>query len=89
MYMRSVAKLLAPEGIRANCICPGATDTASMRRDYDLGIVAAPLEVIAASVPMGRMGQPEDIADVALFLASDASRYVTGVALPVDGGATA
>jgi 3-oxoacyl-[acyl-carrier protein] reductase len=89
MFMKAVAKLLASDGIRVNAICPGATDTASMRRDYDLGIVTVPLEVIASSVPLGRMAQPEDIADVALFLASDASRYMTGVAVPVDGGATA
>jgi 3-oxoacyl-[acyl-carrier protein] reductase len=88
-FVRSAALLLAEDGIRVNAICPGATDTASMRRDVDLGIVKVTMEQVAASVPMKRMARPEEIADTALYLASDASRYVTGIWIPVDGGATA
>ena len=88
-YMKSVALLLAPQGIRANAICPGGTDTAGMRAAFADGIVDTSLAAIAASVPLGRIGVPEDIATVALFLASDASRYMTGTVIPVDGGATA
>ena len=88
-FVRSAALSLAGEGIRVNAICPGATDTASMRRDVELGIVQGTMEQVAAYIPMKRMGQPEDIANMALFLASDASRYVTGTVIPVDGGATA
>lgn len=88
-FVRSAALLLAEEGVRVNAICPGATDTASMRRDVENGIVQGTMEQVAASVPMKRMAQPEDIANTALFLASDASRYVTGTFIPVDGGATA
>jgi 3-oxoacyl-[acyl-carrier protein] reductase len=84
-FMRSMAVMLGPEGIRANAICPGSTDTRGMRANHP----PERLEAIAASVPLRRMGDPEDLAAVALFLASDASRYVTGVAIPVDGGATA
>jgi 3-oxoacyl-[acyl-carrier protein] reductase len=88
-FVRSAALNLAGEGIRINAICPGATDTASMRRDVEIGIVQGTMEQVAAYVPMKRMGQPEDIANTALFLASDASSYITGIWIPVDGGATA
>ncbi|ALJ21962.1 SDR family NAD(P)-dependent oxidoreductase [Microbacterium sp. No. 7] len=82
-YMKSIAVLLGPEGIRANAICPGATDTAGMRRNNDDAVIQA----VINHVPLRRMGQAEDDAALALFLASDASRYITGVAIPVDGGA--
>jgi 3-oxoacyl-[acyl-carrier protein] reductase len=88
-YMKAVALRLAPDGIRANAICPGATDTAAIRSDAAHGVVAIDLDQIAAGIPLRRLGQPEDIANVALFLASDASRYLTGAVIPVDGGATA
>ncbi len=88
-FVRSVAVLLAPEGIRANAICPGATDTPALRRDLEDGTLDTSIEAIAAHIPSRRLGTPADIANVALFLASDASAYVTGLAIPVDGGATA
>jgi 3-oxoacyl-[acyl-carrier protein] reductase len=86
MLTRSLARELGPEGIRVNCICPGGTNTPLLRaftrsiRDAD----AAP-----ARPPMGRFAAPEEIAAAALFLVSDEASFVTGVALPVDGGATA
>jgi 3-oxoacyl-[acyl-carrier protein] reductase len=88
-YVKSIAQLLAPERIRVNAICPGATDTPALRRDIAEGIVKATIDQIAASVPLRRMGTPEEMAQMALFLASDASSFMTGVAIPVDGGATA
>jgi 3-oxoacyl-[acyl-carrier protein] reductase len=88
-YVKSIAQLLAPEGIRVNAICPGATDTPALRRDIAEGIVKATIEQISASVPLRRMGTPEEMAHMALFLASDASSFMTGVAVPVDGGAIA
>jgi 3-oxoacyl-[acyl-carrier protein] reductase len=88
-FVKSVAIELAPEGIRANTICPGATDTPALRRDLEDGTVSGSLEAVAKTVPMRRLGTPEDIANMALFLASDASKFVTGQAIPVDGGATA
>jgi 3-oxoacyl-[acyl-carrier protein] reductase len=88
-FVRSLAVQLAPEGIRANAICPGATDTPALRRDIADGTVRASLEDIAGHIPMRRLGTTEDVAELALFLASDASAYVTGLAIPVDGGATA
>ncbi len=88
-FVRSLAVQLAPEGIRANTICPGATDTPALRRDIEDGTVRASLDQIAQHIPMRRLGTTDDVANVALFLASDASAYVTGLAIPVDGGATA
>ena len=77
---RSAAKELAPVGIRVNAIAPGFIDTDLTR--------SLPPERFAerlASVGMGRIGTPQDVANVALFLASDASAYVTGQVIGVDG----
>lgn len=75
---------LSPRGIRVNTLSPGPTETTMMR--------AAPpemAETFRAGIPFGRLGQPEDIAAAAAFLASDASAFITGVDLPVDGGMSA
>jgi 3-oxoacyl-[acyl-carrier protein] reductase len=77
---KSAAKELAPAGIRVNAIAPGFIDT-DMTRALTPAVHAERL----ASIGMGRMGSPEDVADVALFLASDLSRYVTGQVIGVDG----
>jgi NAD(P)-dependent dehydrogenase (short-subunit alcohol dehydrogenase family) len=77
-------------GIRANCICPGFIDTPLFRQV--VGSDAFPAEMrdrIRAQHKLGRFGKPEEIAGAALFLASDDASFVTGVALPVDGGFTA
>jgi NAD(P)-dependent dehydrogenase (short-subunit alcohol dehydrogenase family) len=93
ILMRSVAKQVGPLGIRANAICPGPTDTPMLRvftdpnrsglseEDY-----AQQLDARAKAIPLRRAGAPEDIANAALFLASDDSAFVTGVTVPVDGG---
>lgn len=86
--MRSVALLLAKEGIRANAICPGPTDT-PMLPQFLGGMSGEVSQAVLDAVPMGRVGKPEEIARAGLFLASDESSFVTGVALPVDGGYTA
>ena len=73
-------------GIRANCICPGFIDTPLLRGVLD----ALPFrEDIIAQHKLGRLGKPEEIAGAARFLAGDDASFVTGVALPVDGGYTA
>jgi 3-oxoacyl-[acyl-carrier protein] reductase len=88
-FVKSLAVQLAPKGIRANALCPGATDTPALRRDIEDGTLPTTLDVIAAHIPMKRLGTTDDVAQVALFLASDASTYVTGLAIPIDGGASA
>ena len=79
-----------PQKIRVNCICPGDTDTAMLRTEaQQLGEPADGFLKAAASRPLGRVGKPEEIAQAALYLASDASSFVTGTALVVDGGGLA
>jgi NAD(P)-dependent dehydrogenase (short-subunit alcohol dehydrogenase family) len=76
--------------IRVNCLCPGDTDTPMLREEArQLGEAEVKFMAGAASRPLGRVGTPEEIARAALFLASDASSYVTGAALVVDGGGLA
>lgn len=79
-----------PANIRVNCICPGDTDTAMLRGEAkQVGADEANFMADAAKRPLGRVGLPEEIARAALYLASDASSFVTGAALVVDGGGLA
>ena len=79
---KALALEWAARGVRVNAIAPGWTET-----DFTGELFQSRWgEKLLADVPMGRFAQPEDIAGAAVFLASDASRYVTGVVLPVDGG---
>ena len=79
---RAMALELAPHRIRVNAIAPGLTDTAQPR----YGNSEEELAVMARAVPLGRMAQPDDIADVAVFLASEGARYVTGQTVHANGG---
>lgn len=82
-FTKSFAIDHAHQGVRCNVICPGLIETPmtkTARADE------ASLSRTAATVPLGRWGQPEEIASVAAFLASDDAAYVTGVVIPVDGG---
>jgi NAD(P)-dependent dehydrogenase (short-subunit alcohol dehydrogenase family) len=79
---RAIALELAPHGIRVNAIAPGLTDTAQPR----YGNSEAELVEMSSAVPLGHMAQPADIADVAVFLASDAARHITGQTIHVNGG---
>jgi NAD(P)-dependent dehydrogenase (short-subunit alcohol dehydrogenase family) len=88
LFTRSLARELAPEGIRVNCLCPGGVDTALLAQFATSAATAGPGSLASRS-PLGRLARPEEIAAAALFLVSGESSYVTGVALPVDGGATA
>ncbi len=83
---RVVAIEYARYGIRANCICPGAIDTPLLAP-----ALAQPgfADQIKEAIPMGRLGQPEEMANVVLFLASDLASFVTGAAFVADGGQTA
>jgi NAD(P)-dependent dehydrogenase (short-subunit alcohol dehydrogenase family) len=85
---RSLALDLAPL-IRVNCVCPGAVDTPLLRSSLTQGDGAAEgLDRVVARYPLRRLAQAEEIAEAVLFLASPANRYITGVALAVDGGRT-
>lgn len=76
----SLARELAPYGIRVNAVAPGVTHT-----DMVDALPANIIEPLIKSIPLGRMGEPEDIANAFLYLASDMSSYVSGAVLPVDG----
>jgi NAD(P)-dependent dehydrogenase (short-subunit alcohol dehydrogenase family) len=76
--------------IRVNCICPGDTDTGMLREEAkQLGEENSRFLAESAKRPLGRVGSPEEIAQAALYLATDASSFVTGTALVVDGGGLA
>ena len=85
--MREVACDFGPQGIRANCICPGLIVTEVTAPRYETDPEAA--RFAAEIYPVRRYGRPDDIANAALFLASDESTFITGHALVVDGGMTA
>ena len=82
---KSMAVELAPKNIRANCLCPVAGETGMLERF--MGEDTPEMrEKFRASIPLGRLSKPLDIANAALWLASDEAAFITGVALEVDGG---
>jgi 3-oxoacyl-[acyl-carrier protein] reductase len=85
-YTASQAAALAKDGIRVNAVAPGSIEfpggTWEKRRAEDPALY----QRILGSIPFGRLGEPEEVADVALFLASPAARWVTGQTIVVDGG---
>lgn len=81
--MRTIAVELAPHGITVNNIAPGAIETPI---NEDLKENPGQMEELLSEIPLGRMGKPEEVAELALYLASDAASYVTGSTLYIDGG---
>ncbi|MFT3948011.1 MAG: glucose 1-dehydrogenase [Agriterribacter sp.] len=81
---RAMAVELSPHGIRVNCIAPGfiETDMSSKALNSD----PERKQKVLSRTPMAKLGKPEDIGNAAVFLASDAANYITGIILPVDGG---
>jgi NAD(P)-dependent dehydrogenase (short-subunit alcohol dehydrogenase family) len=78
------------QNIRVNCICPGDTDTGMLQDEArQLGVSDVEFLAEAAARPLRRVGRPEDVAQAALYLASDAASFVTGSVLVVDGGGLA
>jgi 3-oxoacyl-[acyl-carrier protein] reductase len=80
-FTKSVARELASRGIRCNAIAPGYIET-----DMTDALDEKQVEALAERIPLGRLGQPEDVAGVARFLAGPSARYITGQVLTVDGG---
>lgn len=79
-FTLSLARELGPRGIRVNAVAPGITETDMMK-----AVPKSVIEPMIARIPLRRLGQPEDIANAFLFLASDEASYITGVVLSVDG----
>jgi 3-oxoacyl-[acyl-carrier protein] reductase len=78
---KSVAKEVASRGITVNAVAPGFIDTAMTQL-----LSAQARESLMSTVPLGRMGSPEDVANAVAFLASDSASYITGQTIHVDGG---
>lgn len=79
-FTLSLARELGPKGIRVNAVAPGITETDMMK-----AVPKEMIEPLIAQVPLGRLGQPEDIANAYVFLASEEASYISGVVLSVDG----
>jgi NAD(P)-dependent dehydrogenase (short-subunit alcohol dehydrogenase family) len=90
LLTRSIAASHTADGIRANTVCPGPIETPMLRNTFaqagDAAAVAAREAAFRARNPMGRFGTPEEVSEAVLFLLSDAAAFITGVALPIDGG---
>ena len=89
---RAIAIDYAAQGIRANAICPGTVDTPMIRgyvEKYFREDAANTIATLHARQPVGRMGTVEEVASLAVYLASDESAFLTGAAIPIDGGWTA
>jgi NAD(P)-dependent dehydrogenase (short-subunit alcohol dehydrogenase family) len=82
-FTKSLAMELAASGIRANCVIPGVTETAQPLENTNI----EELRSRGKGIPLGRIGQPEDIAGVVAFLLGADARYMTGQAVAVNGGA--
>jgi NAD(P)-dependent dehydrogenase (short-subunit alcohol dehydrogenase family) len=91
MLTKAMARDAAPDGVRVNSICPGGVDTPMLAAGAETTgqEVDEFLDMVASSSPNGKISAPEDVAALALFLASDAATQITGTAIPIDGGLSA
>ncbi len=80
-FTKALSKEVGPSGVRVNCVCPGIIDT-EMNDDLSFDDI----ETLSDQVPLGRIGEPEEVAEMVSFLASDKSSYVSGAIFDVDGG---
>jgi NAD(P)-dependent dehydrogenase (short-subunit alcohol dehydrogenase family) len=93
-FMRCIAAIGGTDGIRANAILPGATETPMLQEFFaapgeSADVLKDRLASFAQAIPLGRFCRPEEVAQLALFLASDRSSFITGTVIPIDGGYTA
>jgi 3-oxoacyl-[acyl-carrier protein] reductase len=86
VWSKGLSRLEAPHGITVNCLQPGRIHSEQMTKRYPT--LESELEYARAEIPAGRFGEPEEIAAVAIFLASPLASYVTGTVIPVDGGSS-
>jgi 3-oxoacyl-[acyl-carrier protein] reductase len=86
VWSKGLSRELAPHGITINCLQPGRIHSEQMKRRYPTA--ESEREYAQAEIPVGRFGEPEEIAAVAIFLASPLASYVTGTVIPVDGGSS-
>jgi meso-butanediol dehydrogenase/(S,S)-butanediol dehydrogenase/diacetyl reductase len=86
---RAMALDHVKDGVRVNAVCPGEVNTPMLASERTEPVTAELMERIAATVPLGRLAEPVEIARVVLFLASNASSYITGALVTVDAGYTA
>ncbi|MBR4950839.1 MAG: SDR family oxidoreductase [Clostridia bacterium] len=80
-FTKALAKEVGPSGIRVNCICPGIIDT-----DMNENLSFEDIDAICDEIPLGRMGEPQEIAHCVEFLVSDKSKYITGSIIDINGG---
>ena len=86
LLTKALAIELAPFKIRVNCINPVVADTPFLEKNIEASQLEGAKKAMMSTIPLGRLGQPEDMAHAALYLASEESTMVTGVSLDVDGG---
>jgi 3-oxoacyl-[acyl-carrier protein] reductase len=86
VWSKGLSRELAPHGITVNCLQPGRIHSEQIKRRYPTE--ESEREYARAEIPIGRFGEPEEIAAVAIFLASPLASYVTGTVIPVDGGSS-
>jgi NAD(P)-dependent dehydrogenase (short-subunit alcohol dehydrogenase family) len=90
MLTKAMAVDHAHENIRVNCICPSVVETDLVKNVFnETERGQAALKARLATIPLGRLGRPEDVAEMAVFLASEESSWLTGSTIPLDGGVTA
>lgn len=87
MMAQVLARDLGPAGIRVHALCPGAVDTPFAGSEHDAQTRAAGMEAFARKIPMRRVASADDVGQVVAFLASEAGAYLTGLTVPVEGGA--